>query len=196
MPDPWRPVRPVTSQAPPEPRVKIQRAEPREGGAPAAESPWTGDERRTQGDRRTRPTVAWAAWAGHRRRQRGRRAGEQTGAYVDVYAPQDVAMLAGIFLLNVLDAAFTLSHLSRGGREANPVMARLLELGPDAFLFTKCFVVGGWLLFLLVHKNFRLVKVGLWATLALYAGVFGWHLFLHFGAEVLPQPPPNLLAAP
>jgi hypothetical protein len=170
--------------------------EPRDGRVAPAESARLDEERRTGDDRRARPTGAWAAWAGHRRRQRGRRAGDQTGAYVDVYARRDVAMLAGIFLLNVLDAAFTLSHLSRGGREANPIMARLLDLGPDAFLFTKCFVVGGWLLFLLVHKNFRLVKLGLWATLALYAGVFGWHLFLHFGTEVLPQAPPNLFAAP
>jgi Domain of unknown function (DUF5658) len=147
-----------------------------------------GADRRIGRDRRGRPTPPWAAWLGHRRRRAGRRRDDRAGAYVDVYAPSDVLLLTAIFLLNVLDAGFTLSHLSHGARELNPVMAWMLALGDGSFLFTKCFAVGAWLVFLLVHKNFRLVKAGLIATLALYAGVLAWHLLLQLGRSPLATP--------
>ena len=35
-----------------------------------------------------------------------------------------------------------------------------LDIGPGAFLVQKCFVVGAWLLLLLVHKNFRFARIG------------------------------------
>ena len=66
--------------------------------------------------------------------------------------------------------------LDRGGLEANPVMAFFLDIGPGAFLVQKCLVVGFWLLLLLVHKNFRFARVGLYASLAVYAVLIAVHL--------------------
>ncbi len=94
-----------------------------------------------------------------------------------------------VFLLNVGDAFFTMRWLSRGGREANPVMDFFLDIGPSAFLAQKCLVVGFWLLLLLVHKNFRFARVGLYASLAVYAVL----MIIHFGIIAFDiEPPPNI----
>ncbi|MFO0691002.1 MAG: DUF5658 family protein [Myxococcota bacterium] len=142
---------------------------------------------RRHADRRARPTRPWLDLFSPLRRARGRRATDQAG-YVDRYSKQDVGLLLAIFLLNVADAFMTMLWLHRGGREANPVMDFFLDLGPAAFLAQKCLVVGFWLILLLVHKNFRFAKIGLYASLAVYSLL----LIVHFGIiafEVEPPPP-------
>ena len=83
-----------------------------------------------------------------------------------------------VLLLNILDALFTMLWLQRGGTEANPIMAWLLEIGNSAFLVQKCLIVGLWLVLLLVHKNFRIARVGLWALTGVYSLLLLYHLFL------------------
>jgi hypothetical protein len=107
----------------------------------------------------------------------GRRESDRMG-YVDRYTPRDVALLLSVFLLNVGDALMTMRWLDRGGREANPVMDFFLDIGPGAFLFQKCLVVGFWLLILLVHKNFRFARIGLYASLVVYAALMAVHFSL------------------
>jgi len=124
-----------------------------------------------------------------RRRASGRRESDRSG-YVDRYTRYDVWLLLSVFLLNVGDAAFTMRWLSRGGREANPVMDFFLDIGPGAFLAQKCLVVGFWLLLLLVHKNFRFARVGLYASLAVYAVL----MLVHFGIIAFGvEPPPRTI---
>ncbi|MCA9501594.1 MAG: hypothetical protein H6748_13000 [Spirochaetaceae bacterium] len=157
-----------------------------EGDAAAANGSQPVGERR-RSDRRTRPTSPWSAFFGPVRRSRGRRASDAPG-YVDRYTRTDVALLLAIFLLNVADAFFTMLWLERGGREANPVMDFFLDIGPYAFLAQKCLVVGFWLVLLLVHKNYRLARIGLYASLAIY----GTLLIVHFGIIAFDvQPPPQ-----
>jgi hypothetical protein len=135
-----------------------------------------GDERR-RSDRREEPTRPWSRLlGGPYRRARGRRLTDQAD-YVDLYTRQDIALLLAIFLLNVGDAFFTMLWLSRGGGEANPVMDFFLDIGPGAFIIQKCFVVGLWLVVLLVHKNFRFARLGLYAALAVYSLL----MIVHFG---------------
>jgi hypothetical protein len=56
-------------------------------------------------------------------------------------------------------------------------MRWLLELGDGhVFLLQKCFVVGMWLIILLMHKNFRIARVGMWSMLVLYSLVIAFHL--------------------
>ena len=135
------------------------------------------DERRERVDRRRRPTRPWDGLRGWNRRSRARRRAEEQ-AYVDVFSSRDGLLLIAIFLLNLLDAGFTLVYLSRGGTEANPAMARLLAVSSHAFLAQKCAIVALWLLFLMVHKNFRVARYGLWSLLALYSGVLVYHFVL------------------
>jgi hypothetical protein len=150
---------------------------------------WRGHERRA-GDRRGRPTRPWQDILSPLRRATGRRAGDRRG-YVDRYSKQDVALLLAIFLLNVADAFMTMRWLHRGGHEANPVMEFFLDVGPAAFLAQKCLVVGFWLILLLVHKNFRFAKIGLYASLAVYSLL----LIVHFGIVALGIEPPRRDAA-
>lgn len=161
---------------------------PRDEPSAAAEpsrtaSPPPPDRRRS--DRRTRPTRPWRDLFTPLRRARGRRASDQA-SYVDRYSKQDVGLLLAIFLLNVADAFMTMLWLHRGGREANPVMDFFLDFGPAAFLAQKCLVVGFWLILLLVHKNFRFAKIGLYASLAIYSLL----LIVHFGIIAFGVEPP------
>jgi hypothetical protein len=148
---------------------------------------WDGIDRRSD-DRRNRPTNPIRSWFTPLRRAFGRRESDQAG-YVDRYSKRDVWLVMSVFLLNVGDAFFTMRWLSRGGREANPVMDFFLDIGPSAFLAQKCLVVGFWLLLLLVHKNFRFARVGLYMSLAVYAVL----MIIHFGIIAFGvEPPPNI----
>lgn len=145
------------------------------------------DRERRNADRRNRPTAPWKDLFSPLRRARGRRASDQNG-YVDRYSKRDVGLLFAIFLLNIADAFMTMLWLHRGGREANPIMEFFLDIGPVAFLAQKCLIVGFWLILLLVHKNFRFAKIGLYASLAVYALL----LIVHFGIVAFDiQPPPR-----
>ena len=95
-------------------------------------------------------------------------------------------MLIAIFTINIADAFFTLEWIGRGGVEGNPVMAWVLGFGQVPFLGLKCLAVGAWLLILMIHKNFTLARMGLWALLVFYSFLFAYHLFLYFFAEPLP----------
>lgn len=119
------------------------------------------------------------------RRSQGRRQSDREG-YVDRYTRQDVVLLLTIFLLNVGDALMTLLWLDRGGREANPIMDFFLDIGPWAFLVQKCLVVGLWLVILVVHKNFRLARIGLYSALVVY----GTLMIVHFGIVAFGVEPP------
>lgn len=152
----------------------------------SADASWNGVDRRRQ-DRRSGPTRALGDLLSPRRRAGGRRTEDQQ-LYVDRYTRGDVALLLSIFVLNLGDAAFTMRWLARGGREANPVMDFFLDISPYAFLAQKCLVVGFWLLILLIHKNFRVARIGLYASLAVYAVLMLVHFgIVYFGVE--PPPP-------
>jgi hypothetical protein len=136
------------------------------------------DDRRRAPERREKPTSFIDSLSGMARRRHGRRDGESTNSYVDVYRHSDVGLILAIFILNVFDAVFTLAWLQRGGAEANPFMDHLLNEGDSVFLIQKCFVVGVWLLVLVVHKNFRIARVGMWMLLGLYGVIFVYHFYL------------------
>ena len=151
----------------------------------ATDPGWNGIDRRS-GDRRDAPTRPLSGWLTPRRRAGGRRASDRAG-YVDRYTRRDVFLLLSVFLLNVGDAWMTMLWLSRGGREANPIMDFFLDISPTAFLFQKCLVVGFWLLILLVHKNFRFARIGLYASLVVYALL----MLVHFGIVYFEIEPPK-----
>ena len=113
------------------------------------------------------------------RRRAGRRASEYANIYVDRFPAGISLLLIGIFLLNVLDAVFTLLHLQRGGEEFNPVVARIIEYGPQPFFLIKCAITLGCLLFLLFHVRFRFVQKIFGAVFGIYLGVLCYHLYLN-----------------
>lgn len=122
---------------------------------------------------------SWHAWFGGRRRA-ARRAEERVGSFVDLHGPALFLVVIGIVALNLLDAWFTLLFLSHGGREMNPVVQALLDLGygPWPFLVFKTFGIGACVLFLTVTKNFRPARLGMAFVLVGYLVLLGWHLYL------------------
>jgi len=147
-----------------------------------------GTNRRRTPDRREAPTRGWDSLLGFHRRKRGRRAGERDNIYVDSYTRQDVFLTIGVLVLNILDAFFTLRWLEMGGGEGNPLMDMLIQANDMLFLLQKCVVVGLWLVILIVHKNFRGARLGLWGALLLYVGVLFYHFALQAGGPP-PMPP-------
>lgn len=97
---------------------------------------------------------------------------------MDRFSWRDVLLVLAILVLNVFDAFFTLIWLHRGGAEGNPVMAWLIELGIGPFLVQKCFIVGGSLLTLVVHKNFRFARIGLRSLATVYSLLILYHFAL------------------
>lgn len=150
---------------------------------------WRDGNRRRSWNRRHRSTRFWDSLLGRWQRRDGRRTKDRQNLYVDVYRRSDVLLLAGIFLLNIFDAFFTLRWLEMGGQEGNPLMAKLLEEGDLVFLIQKCFVVGVWLVILIVHKNFRVARIGLWSLLVIYGLLLLYHVY-HVAAETSPILPP------
>jgi hypothetical protein len=150
-----------------------------------------GLERRSGVERRHQPTPALSSFFGRGRRRTGRREGETDRTYVDTFTPREVALLLLIFILNIFDAFFTLLWLQRGGAEANPFMAFLLEIGEGAFLLQKCIVVGIWLIVLMIHKNFRLARIGLYSLAGVYSVLILGHFAL-IASAVDPVNPPEI----
>jgi hypothetical protein len=140
----------------------------------------TAAERR-RNDRRARPTPMLSRYAlfGGRRRT-VRRVEERDGAFVDVHGPRVLLLVCAIVALNLLDAWFTLLFLSHGGKELNPVVQFVLDLGghPWPFVLMKTFGIGFACAFLTLTKNFRSARFGLWFVFVGYAVLLGWHLWL------------------
>lgn len=113
------------------------------------------------------------------RRRTVRRAEERTGAFVDVHGPRVLCLVLAIVALNLLDAWFTLLFLAHGGRELNPVVQTVLDLGHAwPFLLLKTLGIGAACAFLVLTKHFRSAAVGLWFVFAGYSALLGWHLYL------------------
>ncbi len=136
-------------------------------------------ERRVRPDRRRRPTPMISRYAlfGGRRRA-PRRLAEAEGAYVDRHGVGVGVLVLAVLALNVFDGFFTLYYMSFGGQEANPVVDALIEWGQRPFLFIKCVGTGLALAFLVLHKNYRLGRVGLVCALLLYSGILAYHGWL------------------
>ena len=113
----------------------------------------------------------------------GRRVGDRRiegspNQYVDRYESWLVGALVAISALCAFDAVFTLLYIQKGGSEANPVMAAVIEWGPRPFLILKCVVTNLGLAILCLHKNFRYVKSVICVLLAIYSLLLVYHLWL------------------
>jgi hypothetical protein len=88
--------------------------------------------------------------------------------------------------LCLVDAFMTLHLLSRGAQELNPVMDFFLRIGPIHFLLAKYLVTGVSLAWLLIHKDYPLLKGRLrcrsllFVVPILYALLVVYELFLAF----------------
>jgi hypothetical protein len=120
-------------------------------------------ERRALGADRRRTTLRSFVQGGFTpRRRSGRRAGEHH-LPIDWHEPYLLFLSVTILLLSVLDAFLTVTLLTVGATEANPVMAFVLNEHPHLFALVKmAFTSVGVLVLVAVARArlFRVMKVG------------------------------------
>ncbi|MEO8466721.1 MAG: DUF5658 family protein [Gammaproteobacteria bacterium] len=92
------------------------------------------------------------------RRRSGRRAGEQH-LPIDWHEPYLLFLSVTILLLSVVDAFLTLTLLTVGATEANPVMAFVLSHHPQLFALSKMGFTGVGVLVLVAVARARLFRV-------------------------------------
>lgn len=142
-------------------------------------------DRRTQSDRRDRPTSPLTSTSLLGSRSYLRRADDRKAAsYVDRYGARSVLTTLLIILLSVVDATLTLRLVSLGAKEVNPVMDFFLGFGAVPFLAAKYVLTGICLVWFLIHKNFTIwggrvkVKYILLSLLMMYGILIGYELLL------------------
>ena len=115
-------------------------------------------ERREGPDRRAEPTrlLSLASLRGRRRHVR-RTEDREIHKYVDRYDGHFVLLVIAVLLLSITDAYLTLFIVAMGGLELNPFMAYFLDRCPVNFFLVKYGLTAAGILWLLVHKNFRIL---------------------------------------
>jgi hypothetical protein len=145
---------------------------------PPVAVPERDEDRRSRPDRRHRPTPMISRYLFTGRRRRARRDEESRSIYVDRPGGWAYLALTAVLALSCLDAIFTLLHLGRGGREANPVMDWAIRVGPVTFLVLKTALTASGMLLLLLHQFFRGVRLLVVLVLLLYLALMVYHLYL------------------
>jgi hypothetical protein len=138
---------------------------------------------RRHGEDRRRTTLRTFLQSGFTPRRRGgRRAGEHH-LPIDWHEPYLLFLALTILLLNVADAFLTLTLLTAGAREANPLLEFVLTEHPKLFALTKMALTGTGVLVLVAvarARIFNVMRVGtlLHAVLAGYATLIGYEWWL------------------
>jgi len=121
----------------------------------------------------------------YRRRVVRRREGDgETAHYVDVHEPYLFYVAVGAMLLCVADAFFTMTLINfYGSYELNPVMDYFIRADIKIFFFVKFGLTSAGIIFLVMHKNFRLLnRISgyqiLHASLAVYGLLVAYELFM------------------
>ena len=119
---------------------------------------------------------------GARRRSGGRRRYDPP-QYVDWYESDLMVVALGIIVLSLADAFITLRLLEMGAMEANVLMARLIEKDVHTFVALKVALTGLTIVLLVIHKNFRFiriisVKTLIWLFLGMYVALIAYELAL------------------
>jgi hypothetical protein len=139
-------------------------------------------ERRQRVERRR--SVIQALWRGNfaRRRIAPRRNAERHMVVTDWFHPQWLAVGMLILLLCSADALLTLTLISHGAVEANPVMAPLVEGSAHTFAAWKLGLTALGVVFLTLLARLqvfgRTVGAILYVVLGLYVVLVGYELFL------------------
>jgi hypothetical protein len=119
-------------------------------------------ERRNGPDRR-RTTLRTFFQGGFTPRRRGGRRADEHHLPIDWHEPYLLFLSVTILLLSVVDAFLTLTLLTAGATEANPIMAFVLSHHPQLFALVKmAFTSLGVLVLVAVARArlFRIMRVG------------------------------------
>lgn len=137
----------------------------------------TGTGQRAASDRRA---PGWRTFVhsilAARRKEPRRRQDKAAPYYTDHYDAKVLVLFFSILALCVADAGLTLQIVAQGGTELNPLMDRLLDISPHAFVIGKYALTSAGLLFAVLHINFKVLK--LFPMRQVLCGVVGFYLFL------------------
>ncbi|MDB6084389.1 MAG: hypothetical protein JWN43_2270 [Gammaproteobacteria bacterium] len=142
------------------------------------------DDRRARVDRRNR--VWWSVLYGSfnpRRRRPPRRLWEQGYHSLDWHAAHLLAVAIGILLLSVADAFMTLTLLSGGAIEVNPIMAAVVYKSATTFAAVKMTMTGCGVVLMVVLARYRFmrvvrVEVVMYAVLVTYAALLSYEYWM------------------
>jgi uncharacterized protein DUF5658 len=115
-------------------------------------------ERRRGGDRRRLTLRTFLQGGFTPRRRGGRRAGEHH-LPIDWHEPYLLFLALTILLLSVADAFITLTLITGGAREANPLLAYVLRDHPEWFAAVKMGLTGAGVLMLVAMARSRLFRM-------------------------------------
>ncbi len=142
-------------------------------------------EKRSQSDRRQRPTGVRGGFPPAGNRMRSRRADEHRNPYfVDRYTALMFAVVLMLIIASIVDAVLTIRLIEAGGSEINPLMGHLLSYGTLPFLLGKYLLTVVGLPLLVIFKNHYLFhtrfRVGylIPALVLLYAVLISYQLVL------------------
>jgi hypothetical protein len=147
-----------------------------------AAGPDTVIERRAVSDRRRLSLRTFVQSGLTPRRRGGRRDGEHEHL-IDWHEPDLLFLALAILLLSVTDAFFTLTLMTRGAEEANPLLAYDLQRYPGVFAALKMVLTGGGVLVLVAMARarvFRIVRVrtDLQCFLSGYVVLVGYEMWM------------------
>lgn len=151
-------------------------------GQPSAGGLQAVNERRSGYDRRNLGIRTFVQGGLTPRRRAGRR-DDDIDRFVDWYEPHLLFLAIAILLLSVTDAFMTLTLISHGAHEANPLMNHLLQQDPRLFAAMKMAMTGAGLVVLVAcarARVFRVVRVSSlmhWCLLA-YAVLIAYECWL------------------
>ncbi|MDW8258811.1 MAG: DUF5658 family protein [Gammaproteobacteria bacterium] len=142
-----------------------------------------GNLRRNGPDRRQKTLLALWRGSFQRRRRGPRRATDRGIAAVDWHHPQWLAVALLILLLSVSDAVLTLTLVSLGASELNPIMEPLVLGNGRAFAWWKWFLTSAGVVTLVVLARLRAfggfpIGAILYAILVGYVLLIGYELWL------------------
>jgi Domain of unknown function (DUF5658) len=147
-----------------------------------ASDPRQGGDRRLAPDRR-QTTLRTFVQGGLTPRRRGGRRSHERDALIDWHEPHLLFLALAILLLSVADAFLTLTLITEGANEANPILAFVLDGHPKFFATLKIGLTGTGILVLVAlarARVFRIVRVGTvmhWLLLA-YVALIGYEWWL------------------
>ncbi len=109
-----------------------------------------------------------------------RRGTDPKEVYVDIFGLRDFVAVLIVLILSILDAAFTLYHISRGAEELNLLMAYALRIGVGYFFILKYSITAFGVIILCIHKNFRYIREIFIGIITLYSLLIVYHIILMF----------------
>lgn len=89
----------------------------------------------------------------------GGRRGQDNSHYVDYYESRLLYIAIAILVLSIVDAVLTLNLINMGATEINVFLRLMLEDSVFAFAASKMGATAFGLVLLVIHKNFKYLRV-------------------------------------